>query len=567
MRVKRLSPAEIANGRKLFSLFNVLNTASFQLLSGNIITLYALRLGAGSFLIGALSAFTSLSPVMVLLGRPLVPRMKATTLMGVFWVLRYVLMLPLLFSPPLALTGFHRLSMDLLVIGVLGFNVARGIAVTTFNPILAELAGHKDRGEYISFIQLLVNISAPLVGVAMALLLGETAPLGMYAAFFAVGILSGLYAAYLVFKLPEPREFSTRGSEGVLATTRKAFVSGSFTRFIASLFAVVFVTSMAGPFLIVAMKEVYGASDSQAMILTVIGGLGAIAMALASGLTIDRLGSKPLFFFFMVAATIGLVPLIASPPLPSPFLWWLLAAGVFFLFSLGASGAGNAAQTYFFSIVSSRENLNLGILYQIVAGVSGAAGALAGGAFLEWLQKITSWHPAELYRLFFAFVVALSTATFLLVSSLENIGSCSIRDSIGIIFSPRDMRALSLLRRLGRSQSIREEQSVIDALAQSQSEVSIGQLLGKLASPRFIIRTAALNALRALPVDKRVNRALIAEVRDHPFTTAYIAAEILGEKAVRDSLAAIRGIVQRTDNPRLIIHGAAAMESSATPHP
>jgi MFS family permease len=585
------SPAQIEKGRKYFFWFNALNTVSFQLLSGNIITLYALRLQAGGLLIGTLAAITSLSPVLVLAGRPLVSRMKATTLMGFFWVLRYLLMMPLIVSPALALTGFTRSAVLFLTVSVFGFNIARGIGITTFNPILAELAGRKGRGEYIAFIQLVINVVSPVVGIAMALLLGAEAPMGIYAFFFAVGVLTGFAASYVVFKLPEPVEFASQVSEGMAATIRKAFASRSFSKFIASLSAVVFVTSMAGPFLIVSFKQAYGASDSLAIVSTVIGGLGAIAMALASGLTIDRLGSKPLYFFFFAVAIVSLFPMIASPSMPARALTLLFTGGVFFLFSMGSTGANNAAQTYFFSITSSRENLNLGIIYQIVAGISGAVGALAGGALLERLQGNPGWNAVEVFRVFFGLIAALSIMALVLVSSLENIGAYSIRDFIGIIFSPRDLRALSLLRRLGRSRSMDEEQSVIGALAQSQSEISIDRLLDKLGSPRFIIRSAALNALRYFPVDERVNRALMAQVRDHVFTTAYMAAEILGEKGAKEavgtlrrglcskdyflsgkcmvslarlgdrgSLPEIRSILERTRNPRLIIHGAAAME-------
>lgn len=578
-------------GRRAFSWFNALNAASFQLLSGNIITLYVLRLGGGSLLIGALSALTSLSPVLVLAGRPLASRMKATVLMGSFWIVRYLFMLPLVFSPPLALTGFKELAVAFVVVGVSGFNIARGIAVTTFNPILGELAGKKDRGEFLSSIQLVINIVTPLVGIAMALMLGSEAPLGMYAVLFSVGILSGFGASYYVFKLPEPKEYRSQTVENLPTTVKKAFRSRSFVKFSASFFAVTFVTSMVGPFLIVSLKSVYGAGESVLVLFTVIGGLGAITMALASGLAIDRIGSKPLFFFFTAAALISLMPLIASPHLPSPVLLWVFAGGLFFLFSMGSSGAANAAQTYFFSIASSKDNLNLGILYQLVAGVSGAAGAVSGGAVLEVLQRTAGQNDAAPFRLFFGIAAALFVVTLLLVSSLENIGAFSLRDSLGIILSPRDIRAMSLLRRLGRSRSVGEEQLVIDALAESQSEISIEELLAKLRSPRFIIRSAALSALRAHPVDQRVNAALISEVKNHPFTTAYIAADILGEKGARDAIPAlrqgldsrdyflagkcmvslarlgdkasfpeIRRIVERTDNPRLIIHGATAME-------
>ncbi len=586
-----VSQGEIERGRKYFIWFNALNAASFQLLSGNIITLYVLRLGGGSLLIGALSALTSLSPMFVLAGRPLASRMKATTLMGSFWILRYLFMLPLVFSPPLVLTGFPELAVAFVVVGVAGFNVARGIAVTTFNPILGGLAGTKDRGEFISYNQLVINVITPLIGVAMALTLGSKAPLGLYSVLFAVGIFSGFAASYFIFRLPEPGEYRSQTVESLPSTLKKAVKSRSFMKFSTAFFAATFVMSMASPFLIVSFKSVYGVGESTLVLFTVIGGLGAIAMALVSGLAIDRIGAKPLFFLFTAAALLSLMPLIASPPIPSAVALWVFAGSLFFLFSMGSSGASNAAQTYFFSVASSKDSLNLGIIYQIVAGASGAAGAVAGGAVLELLQKTAGADAAPAFRIFFGIAAALCIGTLLLVSSLENIGAYSLFDSLGIIFSPRDIRAMSLLRKLGRSRNIREERLVIDALAESQSEISTGQLLSKLRSPRFIIRSAALTALGALPPDERVDKALIAEVKNHPFTTAYIAADILGEKGVRDGIPAlrqglvsndyflagkcmvslarlgdaesmpeIRRIVEHTDNPRLIIHGATAME-------
>jgi hypothetical protein len=52
MKKPTLSPGELGRARGLFVLFAILNVISFTLLSGNIITLYVLRVGAGNFLVG-----------------------------------------------------------------------------------------------------------------------------------------------------------------------------------------------------------------------------------------------------------------------------------------------------------------------------------------------------------------------------------------------------------------------------------------------------------------------------------------------------------------------------------
>ncbi|MEW5816351.1 MAG: HEAT repeat domain-containing protein, partial [Spirochaetota bacterium] len=139
--------------------------------------------------------------------------------------------------------------------------------------------------------------------------------------------------------------------------------------------------------------------------------------------------------------------------------------------------------------------------------------------------------------------------------------------------------------------TISEEQKVIQALASSQSEVSEEILLQKLLSPKFYIRAEALNALRFLPVNDRIAEALINEVRNNTFTTAYIAAEIIGEKNImqgkkvlrdalltedyllcsksmvalarigdKKSIPKIERIMEETSNPRILIHGAYALD-------
>ena len=105
MRRRNLSPGELGRARGLFLLFAVLNVIAFTLLSGNIITLYALRLGAGNLLVGVLSSFMYSAYIFLFVGRRIAPKWGMIRLMGRFWTLRYLLMLPILASPFFAARG------------------------------------------------------------------------------------------------------------------------------------------------------------------------------------------------------------------------------------------------------------------------------------------------------------------------------------------------------------------------------------------------------------------------------------------------------------------------------
>ena len=149
-----LSPGELGRVRARFSLFAVLNVISFTLLSGNIVTLYVLKLGGGNFLIGLLSSFMYTAYLAMLLGRLLAPGWGMVRLMGWFWVIRYLCMAPMLFAPLAASLGLRGVAYGLVLASVLGFNAARGVAMTGYNPILAEVAAERDRGAFLAQNQL-----------------------------------------------------------------------------------------------------------------------------------------------------------------------------------------------------------------------------------------------------------------------------------------------------------------------------------------------------------------------------------------------------------------------------
>jgi MFS family permease len=589
MRKAPLSPGELAQARSRFTLFAVLNVISFTLLSGNIITLYVLRLGGGSFLVGLLSSFMYTAYLAMLLGRQIAPRWGMTRLMGWFWVIRYLCMVPMLFAPLAA--GFHRdLAFGLIVFSVLGFNLARGVAMTGYNPILGEIAVERDRGAFLAQNQAIQNAVNVGLGIAMALVLGWNSTLTAYNAFIIVGILTGIWAARLVFTFPEPgrsREPRQNLWEGLAA----AFRQPSFRRFILIYFFASLATYMVVPFLVVYLKEVYGQSDSQLLYSAVLGSVGAVLMALASGFMIDRLGAKPLFFIFTGITALTLIPLLASPPIRSAAGIWAFAAAILFFNSMGQFGIQNAGQTYFLAAIRPEQRLDLGVVFYMTLGVAGGIGSLLGGALLEWFGNLFPAAPASSFQLYFAVCAAGFLAILVMFNRLENLGAYPIVDALAAIFSPRDLRAISLLNRLNRIRSLSEEKDTLRALAEAPSSLSTQELLARLRSPRFTLRTEALEALRSLQPEEAVVQALISEVKNHAFTTAALAAEILGERRIdqaipvlrkslqsrdfylageamvslarledRESLPAIREILAKTNNPRLNIHSASAVE-------
>jgi HEAT repeat protein len=237
--------------------------------------------------------------------------------------------------------------------------------------------------------------------------------------------------------------------------------------------------------------------------------------------------------------------MIISPPLGT--VGALVFLGVlFFLYNFGLVGGANSAQNYFYSITDVNERLNLGMLNYVLSGTAGAVGSFSGGLILGLMEANTS-SPSSAFRFYYIMVLGLLICCYPLIIKLKNDGSFSVRTALEIFLSRKNLRAVALLHKLDTTTTPDEEAKVIDSLAESASPVAIKELLNRLSSPRFYIRSRALRALENLPTTDDVADALITEVKRHAFTTAHTAARIMGRKKVRNGIDVLRQSLSSED--------------------
>ena len=589
-----LTPRQLRVAQRRFTLFSFLNMISYQFLTGNVIALYALRLGAGEPLVGVLYSFIPLAHLLPLIGRAVVRRMGTVRTAGVFWIIRQFLMTPILFAPLAADQGRPDLGIWLIGISVVGFHLARGIAMTGYNAIIGAVTTPAERGSFLARIHLVIHLGSITAGLAMGLLLQPQSPLILFTLVLGLGIVTGVAAARDLFRLPEPAALARAGS--FWPSVRDAFRRRGFPRFVVVLALNGFVAAMTVPFLLVYVKRVHGLGDDAAILLAAGGSVGAIVMALVSSFVIDRVGAKPLMSLFSIVLAVTALLVAVAPPLGNPAAAWVFLGAIFFLATFGAYGNENMHSVYFLSLIPAEERLNLGIFDLVVIGVGAMLGSLTGGAVLGGLGAVDGLAADDAYRLYYGGIAAAYAAILLLTMRLDRLGAVSFPNVLGIFVSPRQLRALALLHRLKASRTPAAAEFLIQRLGEVRSDLAAPELLRALRSPRFTVRSEALDALSEVPLNDQVRSALITEVEEQPFTTAYMAAELIGRREMgeavpalrrglqsddfflagkcmvalarlgdEESLAAIERMYRETANPRLLIHGAAALELFGRP--
>jgi HEAT repeat protein len=116
------------------------------------------------------------------------------------------------------------------------------------------------------------------------------------------------------------------------------------------------------------------------------------------------------------------------------------------------------------------------------------------------------------------------------------------------MFSFRDLRAITLLDRLKKTEDSGEEGLLLEALYDAPSALAIKGLLDKMKSPRLATRTDAIRAVGALEeLTEDAEQALLADLTNNPYTTAYLSACILGDHGYQKAVPVLRKLGTSAD--------------------
>jgi hypothetical protein len=232
-----------------------------------------------------------------------------------------------------------------------------------------------------------------------------------------------------------------------------------------------------------------------------------------------------------------------------------------------------------------------------VFGIAGAGGSFLAGLLLDTITGL-GYSPFTSFKILYTVIIVLTVTVILLQRKLTSLGALSLGDAVKILFSYRDLQAISLLDRLNKAQNSNQENLLLGALYNMPSQLATKGLLERAHSPRLITRQEAIRAFeRFETLTDDAERALINDIANNPFTTAYISARILGNHGCVSTIPLLRElayssdymlagesmialaklrdnafrpqveyIILNSDNPRLKIMGTEALGIYGIPH-
>jgi len=557
----QLSPYRLNKARDVYNLFNVFNAVSWNLLVGIIITLFALRLDASSTYIGLMSAAFYIALFLLPLGKLLAKRFSIIGIFSFTWIARSVCMILAVVAPFVDYAGHRNIALLLVIIGVFLFHLFRGVGMIGNNPVLSLLASGPDRGSYMTQVQIINSAIGMFGSFLIAMVLGMEPPIFVFSILLIIGVITGVVSGYVIRKVPEPpiqqetdnglkSSFKTEKQKTKLADIFKdAFSNDHLRFFLIIFFLVILVSGVSRTFVIVYAREVFGHNDGLISLYTVFGGLGYLMIGLIVKFLVDRVGAKPLFIVCVILGLISLIPVVFIPltAIDNVAGSILFLVFLFFMLNFGFLGSEGIAQTYFFGLVPSEKTLDMGILYFFILGIAGASGSFLAGLFLDFFRFIGFSHFLA-FKILFIILIGLTVLALSMQKKMKPLDSLSLSNALEVIFSVRDLRAISLLGKLNKAEDSSQEKILLGELHNTPSHLAIDGILERACSPKMATRTEAIRALEMLQkLSKKAEKALVDDAVNNPYTTAYISARILGKQNCTDAIPMLREITKSKD--------------------
>ncbi|MCL2127549.1 MAG: MFS transporter, partial [Treponema sp.] len=499
--------------------------------------------------IGTLSALLYVALLLLPLGKILTRRFKIVSIFSFAWIARALGMLPVVFSPIAAYLGYKDMALGLTMLGVAIFHLIRGIGMIGNNPVLSNLSSGPDRGSYMTQIQIINSAAGMVSGFAIALALGGDPPLYAYSIIMTLGIICGITSGVLIKKVPEPPADETAEKISLPGIFREALADPSIKLFLIILLIVALVSGVSRTFLVVYAREVFRQDDGMVLLYSVFGGLGNLLVGMLIKFLVDRIGAKPIFIVCVIVSLVTMIPILFIPV--SVIINFtsaiLFLSFLFFMLNFGFLGSEGIAQTYFMGLVKPERMLDMGILYFFIFGIAGAGGSFLAGILLDSFY-VLGLSPLAAFKILYTIIIVLTAAAIVLQRKLTPLGALPFSGALKVMFSYRDLQAISLLDRLDKAQDSRKEELLLGALHNTPSKLATKGLLARMQSPRLVTRLEAVRALEQMEsLSEDAEMALIKDIINNPFTTAYISARILGNQGCTGAMPVLRELVDSSD--------------------
>jgi MFS family permease len=530
--------------------FDTANSVYCQLtILGSLFVLYLNELGLNKTQIGALLSLFPFTALLALVIAPAVARWGYKRTFLTFYGGRKVINAFLLLVPWILATFGHQAVVTYVIVVVAVFSVSRAIAMTVITPWQQEYIPNSVRGKYAATSSIFSGLASFVAITVAGYVIGDAPDLGRFTILMAAGLVFGAIAVWSMSHIPggAPVKKAVPAKTGRRKTQHGDMLAAlrdrSFLLYILGIGLFTLATGPLGSFLPLFMREEVGLSSGNVVLLQTGGLVGGLLSSYLWGWAADRYGSKPVMLS-------GVYLRILLPVLwllmPRQSVWSLsMALGVTFLQGVSDMGwAIGSGRLLFVSIVPPEKRTGYMAVRYAWVGIVGGAGNLIGGRLLDYSAVIAGrqflFLTLDPYTVLFVAGLVLPVVSIVLFRGVRADSNITTGEFAGMFLRGNPLRALGSLVSFYRAKDERDAITVTEQLGQTQSPLTVDELLEALADPRLYVRFEAIVSVARRGPDRRLVDALVEVLRGDEPALSVIAAWALGRIGDRHAIGPLR---------------------------
>ncbi|MFN8491346.1 MAG: MFS transporter [Caldilineaceae bacterium] len=513
---------------------------------GSVFILFLDRLGLNKTEIGSLLSLIPFCGLLALFIAPTTARFGYKRTFVTFFGIRKGVTAGLLLTPWVTAQFGPRVALIFVAVITAGFALCKAVADTAAFPWVQEYIPDSVRGKYYATSNLFTTIAAFLSVTLAGGVIARTTGLTGFMLLMAAGVVFGVFAVWSYAHVPggAPREASRASVQQMVAVARDP----NFLRYMigVSLIVVGFVPLLS--FLPLFMREQVGLSDSNVVLLPTGNLLGGLLAGYLWGWASDRYGSKP-----VMMTGLGMRLLL-------PVLWFVIprhtdwslyfALGIAVLQGIGDLGwVIGSARLLFVSVVPSDRSMEYMALYYAWSGIISGLSQLLGGFVLDLTKGIhgqVGMFRLDPYTPLMASAFLLTAVSIWLFRQVRADSGVSVGQFASLFLHGNPIRALETVIRYNMARDERTVVFMTERLGQTQSHLTVDELLDALRDPRFQVRYEAIISVARMRPDPRLTEALIKVMRGKSPALSTIAAWALGRTGDPSAIEPLRAGLHST---------------------
>ena len=404
-----LTAEEMKSGRLFYNLYCVVNGLSYNCMGETILILFALQLGCQDTVIALLGSMIFVGFLFLPLGKIMTSHTGAVRSQSDFWVLRNIAALMIVGAAPASAAGYNAAATGLLLTGALLFYGFRAAGVVMSQPLVGEICPPEMRGRFIALSWTFFYTTGFISLITISLLTKYHPGIKTLCFVIASGSVIGIISSCFLRIVKESGEIKKSAAQPIFKEYKKVFKAGVIRRQIYAGTVCYMGLILTMPISLLTIKKGFGATDTQALIFSLIQLCASIPASFIQSRISDKLGGK----IMLLAAHCSLIlTAIYWLIVPGNFSWFILPLP-FLLVAYGNTGINNALPQYFLQTVSKELQVTASIFISIASGaVAGLLGACLSSILLKISVLLNKTSEALVtYRIYFAIVLLVLLAS------------------------------------------------------------------------------------------------------------------------------------------------------------